>query len=721
MRVLRRLPAAVFCLLLAAVPVLAQEPTEPVSGAVSEPVSEPGLAALAAPADVRVRARPLRGLKADIATLILSGQEGGALRTAILAAPVLEEDGRVSLPFWVEIEGSSLLGGERGEILTAEIYAYALTGKGSVKGYLTQGVRLELDELGEVLYAGGVKFAGHLELAPLVAEDQDLQLRVLVREPGSQRFGLRLLPLDLPRPPVEGEPAKPILLQPLFPETSPSWILAREHPHGEMPRGGAFAQAAFVPAVLPVLSAGGEIAAEVRLYDGGPAPRLLLRVLDAGLEPIQGGDLRIVPRPAADAGSRLQVFDARFALGELGSGNYVLELALENGGRQDGKQARRAPYLPVYVLAAEIAEDDVAWTELDQLDQRAERRQETLALEEIKRRKKRVARIAEVYRENVLAILAEGSRDEALAGLRALEEEVREGVEESPDALDFLTEAQRGVLAELAAAEIESLVPVLVLHMVLHDRYVAVRDFALARHSRALVLFLAETYARTSGSELAPVLAAEALSSLGAYLQQARLSAPGERMLEAALELDRDNTFALLSLAAGHERHGRYAEAIEYLRRLVEVEPRADEGRLRLALCLLRTGVRGEAGRLLRRVIDNGKDPWAIALAYQEMARLYLDEERFEEAVRLLEEATARLPGERRLYLNLAYALDRAGQKHRGSEVLASAPATAPASPRFVYNRHSEEGRNATRRELSRGSVVRLPSLSAALAASGGS
>ncbi len=558
-----RWPAAVCLLLLAAA-----------AGAQTEPA-------------VQLRSRPLTGLRADIATLILAGREGGSIRATAAVAPVAEADGRTAVALWIEIEGSSLLGGEPPESLKVEIYAYVLTKAGAVKGYLSQSLRLDLEELGEILFAGGVKFFGRIEASGL---DAEYDVRVLIREPRSQRLALRVVPGNAPPLPAP-VPADP-------PE---SWIEVRQAGLGEEWKAAELAW--------------------------------------TGLRPQ-------APEPAP------------------------------------------------------------------------ERRTQTLDLAE-RRTAQRVRAIAAAYRE-VLRGLDSGL-DTALAELRKMEDEVFESAEN--EARQLLNDGESRMIAELLREhDVEILIPLLVLHMDLHDRYVRERRFPAAAHSRDLVVAFARRYAEEADNELAPVLAAEALAAMGAYLHRAQLRVPGRSMLEEALKLDASNSFALLNLAAAHELAAEYPEAISYLERLVAVEPRSGEGRLRLAVGLRRTGRLGDAARWLRRLIDDGAAGWHLALAYQELGRIYCSQERFDAAVEVLEQGLVRLPTQRRLYVQLAYALDRSGEGRRGHEVLERAPETPPEgwlSPRFLYNRRSDNGRAATRQSLRRGGMARLPVLLQALESAG--
>ncbi|RMH23519.1 MAG: hypothetical protein D6696_00195, partial [Acidobacteria bacterium] len=216
-----------------------------------------------------VRWRPLSGLRADVANLILAGRAGGAFRMAALAAPRARADGTGSVELWVEIDGAGLLGEPPAEArLTVELYAYALA-DGAVAGFLARSVRLDLEQLGAALYDGGLKLGGELALEP-----GSYELRVLAREPRSQRFALRVLPLVVPEP----TPAAPLLLPPRFADPAAGWIVARDgrDDGDEAP-----------PAIIPVLASGRTQQAELRIFGPLPQPpQLVARFFDLGGRPV---------------------------------------------------------------------------------------------------------------------------------------------------------------------------------------------------------------------------------------------------------------------------------------------------------------------------------------------------------------------------------------------------------------------------------------------------
>ena len=161
--------------------------------AVAQGTAEPGRAAgdelRALPFEVAdsLRARKVRGFKAEVAQRIFSAEEGGEIAVAAWAVPLSRGDtGTSYVPLLVEIDGAGYLRHNQSAAGWLEIYAYAVTTDGAVAGHLSEAVAIDVAALGEQLTRGGVKYYGHLELPP-----GEYDLRVLVRDPQSGAGGVR--------------------------------------------------------------------------------------------------------------------------------------------------------------------------------------------------------------------------------------------------------------------------------------------------------------------------------------------------------------------------------------------------------------------------------------------------------------------------------------------------------------------------------------------------
>lgn len=171
---------------------------------------------------LHLRTRALRGFPSSLAALIVSGESGGQVLIAPSAvplgpaAPAGDEragdrgeasagtgEARHLLALELEVDGPSLLGpapaaGAGGDDppdarRDVQIAAYALTPEGGVAAFVGRSVELDLDAVGEAVYAGGLEIRIPLEVPP-----GRYRLRVLVRDPASRRYGLRVLPLEVP-------------------------------------------------------------------------------------------------------------------------------------------------------------------------------------------------------------------------------------------------------------------------------------------------------------------------------------------------------------------------------------------------------------------------------------------------------------------------------------------------------------------------------------------
>ena len=339
-----------------------------------------------------------------------------------------------------------------------------------------------------------------------------------------------------------------------------------------------------------------------------------------------------------------------------------------------------------------------------------------------RRMAQRIAAIARSYR-SVLDRLAGGASDRAVGELLELETTVLTPSDSRRQAGGALASAEEQVIKQLAGHDPESLLPLLLLHLGAHERYLddRVASAYLLAATRERILDLAQRYASLTQGEMAAELAASALAELGVALDRAGLPMATQRLLSEALSLDEQHTAALLYLAFWHERRGSYSDAVPLLRRLIAVDPGSQQGRLRLALALRRLGRGDEAVRLLRQVIRDGGSDDLQTIAYQELGRVLLARGDSVEASRLLQTAVSRYPDRQRLYLQLAYALDRSGEGRRSREIIRALPAdTGELSPRNLYSRRPAVGTGQSRRTLARHATARLPRLAQALAAIGG-
>lgn len=98
-----------------------------------------------------------------------------------------------AVPVLVEVNGGSLLSGQKGNRLSAEIFAYASDTENGIRDFFAQTVNVDLAGNRERLERGGLKFSGQLALPA-----GEYRVRVLVRNSETGRMGLVIEPVRVP-------------------------------------------------------------------------------------------------------------------------------------------------------------------------------------------------------------------------------------------------------------------------------------------------------------------------------------------------------------------------------------------------------------------------------------------------------------------------------------------------------------------------------------------
>jgi len=314
--------------------------------------------------------------------------------------------------------------------------------------------------------------------------------------------------------------------------------------------------------------------------------------------------------------------------------------------------------------------------------------------------------------EAVLTLLSTGRRDDAMESLYAFETAFMEGRE--PKEIAQLFEVEVEVIRSLGRRDIESLVPVLVLHLDAYPMYVERRQPQLAGHSSRIAASLADLYAREGGSEGSRILGARALASLGIYAQQTGVKLQGLGLMLHALDFDPQNEAALLGIAAVHERSGNYHRAAERLLELLKAYPKHREGRLRMAVNLDRLGSPGQARRLLEELVAEPQADWVATVAYQELGRIHREQGHLDRAESVLWEGLERFPGDGRIRTELAFVLDYQKKPRRAlsviEEMIAGKAQDGP-TPRRRYGLGPQEAYYDVLAGLNESSDARMPRL----------
>jgi Tfp pilus assembly protein PilF len=666
--------------------------------------------AAAQPADhlsFALETRPLRGLQGPIATLLTTGQEGGGLPMAALAIPAGQPDkGRLAVPLLVEIEGNGLLAGRKPgarfdeNIQRIEIYAYAMGADGSVHDYLAQELSLDLGQMGEAVLDSGIKFVGTVAM-PVGAGS----VRVLVVDPDTLRYSLRVLPVTVP-----SASAVPTLLSPLFSDPRGRWVLARPEISEELERSLALLlvdEGWGLPASLPLL-AGGRTRRVALLGKGLPsdaAVSLELRT-EAGKQ-VQAVPGRIVERTRA-LGSAPERLVCDFDLPKLETGRYRAALAVASGLNR-----METPELTVLYLSENPLNEEPIWAQLRRLG--GESPPPPQVAQEAPKGRRRNAELERAARqgyEEALRGLASGTPlDQVVSRLGDVEVEI---YRRSPQFAESLREVELETAQHLGKTDPEVLLPLSLLHAELYRSLRVRKELYLGESARRTSADLAAAYAERGGSE---TVAAQALLSLAADLLASGVQAASRSLLDRALALDGRNEAVGLFLAASAERAGDSARVVKVLERLVQAHPGSAEARLRLGINLERIGRTAEAREALQRLASESVPDWVKTVAFQELARLQLRDGRQDRAVALLRQAVSRLPDQTQLAVQLAYLLERQGSPAAAREILARIQPHAQegGSPRHRYGQWPTAALDEVRRSLTQQSFLRLAALARAL------
>ncbi len=686
--------------LLGGAPVTAADPTP------QSPPTRPSAApAVFDPFDAAppLQAERLRGLRPEIARTILRGAPGGEIALAVLAYPASPAAERARVALFVEIDGATFLDSNQSKTAQVEIYAYALTSAGAVGGYLAEAFTLDVGRHGEVVWSGGLRFVGWLELPA-----GSYELRVMVHNARSLAHGLVFTPLEVPATTTD----KPALLPPMFAgsRVRQAWLAIRGRGGwrslGESVYPFAAEGRALLPAARPVLVSGRRAGAFL-LADRLPQAKLScwLELLGGPTDEALPGERTVISRAPVEIGQTVsdhQGLASRavsFVAPAAPPGRYDLRLTIDS---PTGSIA--TPTLEVLLVEAQPQDRELTWSDLRAWDSPKAPPPEpdpTIAESRMTRTPQSPAgrglrRLAARYRQALGSSLGEASaRSAALVDLE-LEALGRSG--EEP--LERLQTAELLAAAELGRQQADLLLPLISVHDDLFHLYRRRHLFSLVAHTRRLLESLAEFYAALGGK---PDVAAGVLASVGGYMQELRAPGDSRRLFSRALVHDPTNPPALLGLALSYEKYGDYTRAVERLESLLAARPELDEARLRLALNLERTGDRLRFREILGELAATERAGWVSAIACQELARSLLEAGAPEEAATVLERAVEQMPKRQALRILLAHVYDRQGQLERSWKSLEQTAGAARSdlrSERLTYDEWANGPLDRARRAL---------------------
>ncbi|HXO21541.1 MAG TPA: VWA domain-containing protein, partial [Thermoanaerobaculia bacterium] len=251
------------------------------------------------------------------AGLMLGGAPGGKIATSVLA-PAFEVAGQKAyVPVLIEVDGAGLLNGAK-DVAQAEIYAYAMDNQGAIQDHFGQNLGLDLKKVRAALQQGGLKFYGHLDLAP-----GQYVVRVVVRNGQSGEASVSAVPVTVP-----AADQRASLLPPLFPDAAGKWLIIRESGGREklrdLPYPFMLNDAPFVPAARPVVPANSEASLYLMGYGlGKGALEVEGQVFGQDGSQKSGAQMALRSRSGAGAAG-LTGLVASFRPGGLAAGDYTL-------------------------------------------------------------------------------------------------------------------------------------------------------------------------------------------------------------------------------------------------------------------------------------------------------------------------------------------------------------------------------------------------------------
>jgi tetratricopeptide (TPR) repeat protein len=316
----------------------------------------------------------------------------------------------------------------------------------------------------------------------------------------------------------------------------------------------------------------------------------------------------------------------------------------------------------------------------------------------------------------VLQSLGSEGIESATAALLELEMEVARQHESG--GLEELREVELAVAADLAQVEVSLLLPLIALHEASHLEYRLQILETNPYHARATVYRQAQLYSEELRTASERKIASDLFVSLAGYFHEGSTGPGVAGLYSQALQFDPDNAAALLGLATVREQSGRYRNALSLLERLVETGNASAEARLRLAMNLDRLGKRSEAERILESLLSEQTPDWVSSLAYQQLARSRMDQERFDAAHAYLADGLSRFPEDPGLAVGLDYVEERlslgSGQPRIDGKPVRDAKVSS-SSARYLYARPGYQHIEETRGRLYESAIQSLPNLARTL------
>lgn len=253
----------------------------------------------------------------------LMSKDSGEIATSVLAAPFALGGPKSYVQVVIEVDGPTLLAGKQDPKLPVEVFIYAMDQNGAIQDFLTQTVGLDLTKLESPLRQAGLKYFGHVELAP-----GTYSLRTLVRNGTTGASSLRVTPLTVP---AAGEAS---LLPVLFQDTPGRWVPVRETPKTgqQLPYPFMLKNQPYIPASRPVLTPGQESKLVLEGYNLKPGDwKTQVQVMSADGKEVPGGAFKVVEKEVGSGSGPTRLLATFQPPPALPPGSYSLRVTLTDG------------------------------------------------------------------------------------------------------------------------------------------------------------------------------------------------------------------------------------------------------------------------------------------------------------------------------------------------------------------------------------------------------
>ena len=283
-----------------------------------------------------IEALPLDGVGGRNVAPLLSDEGGGDVDGVVTwtVSGVQAGDDRVSIRFFVEVEGHGLLIGSNDLPIALDVYGYLVDDAGSVVGHLAQEIPLESLHHAQLIEETGIRFVAELPAPPGRSS-----FRVLIRNRQTQRYFLGRCVVDAPTP----EPDTQFLLPPLVADRTDSWAIAFQHGLQLTEVHDAAPGMAQWPSAMPMWRAGEPLEVVLGGTDLADDRRVSARLTSRLGPPLLDIDLEVGPLMTTSHG--LAFYRATVAPPDIPEGEYRLEIVVTD----DETSASTSKFVPVLI------------------------------------------------------------------------------------------------------------------------------------------------------------------------------------------------------------------------------------------------------------------------------------------------------------------------------------------------------------------------------------